>query len=78
MSQNVLNSYPFEEELHFPDKYMQSRCPAWCDRIVLNRNLKETIDKHAASSQYGMMGEKVCMGDHKVTFCFEILKTSHK
>ena len=49
---------------------MQSRCPAWCDRIILNKKLKEAIDNHPAISQYGMMGEKVCMGDHKVIWAF--------
>ena len=60
-------SYPFEEELSLPEKYMETRCPAWCDRVILNKNLKEKLDKHSTNIQYDMIGEKICMGDHKVS-----------
>jgi inositol polyphosphate 5-phosphatase INPP5A len=46
---------------------MDTRCPAWCDRIVINKNLKEALDMKSTSLQYDMIGEKVCMGDHKVS-----------
>lgn len=46
---------------------METRCPAWCDRVILNKNLKEKLDKHSTNIQYDMIGEKICMGDHKVS-----------
>lgn len=60
-------SYPFSEELNRPDEYMESRCPSWCDRIVLNTNLKSILDSRASNIEYSMLGENTCMGDHKVT-----------
>lgn len=58
------------EELEHPSKYMESRCPAWCDRIILNESFKSTIDNHSEVCSYGMIGENTCMGDHKVSFFF--------
>jgi hypothetical protein len=58
-------SYPFMEELDQPDAYMESRCPAWCDRIIYNQNVKEFLDNQSASIEYGMAGQGICMGDHK-------------
>lgn len=59
------------EDLNQADKYMESRCPAWCDRILLNKSLFELIEKnnkvHSSNATYGMIGESICMGDHKVS-----------
>ncbi len=53
------------EDLENYEKYMESRCPAWCDRILLNKSLGEFIVKEN-NFIYDMMGQKTCMGDHKV------------
>ncbi|CAH2059579.1 unnamed protein product, partial [Iphiclides podalirius] len=29
-------TYPFEENVELPTHYMKTRCPAWCDRILLS------------------------------------------
>lgn len=59
-------SYPFEEDTEKATVYMPTRCPAWCDRILLNFpvtnliNLKENV-------KYALLGVSKCMGDHKVS-----------
>ena len=59
--------YPFSEDLINATKYMESRCPAWCDRIVLNKNMLDSISSNPGVSPaiYDMIGEHGCMGDHK-------------
>lgn len=38
-------SYPFEENEHEGTKYMKTRCPAWCDRVVLSAGAKRLINE---------------------------------
>lgn len=38
-------SYPFEENEHEGMNYMKTRCPAWCDRIVLSCGAKLLINE---------------------------------
>lgn len=38
-------SYPFEEDEHVGMNYMKTRCPAWCDRVVLSAGAKLLIDE---------------------------------
>lgn len=61
---------------------MSTRCPAWCDRILISPAARKLIDDErengktsgmttaaatsSAKGTYGIMGEVVCMGDHKV------------
>jgi len=62
-------SYPFEEDMQSHATYMESRCPAWCDRIIMNSSLADLVQsghKHV----YDMMGQQTCMGDHKPVFLF--------
>lgn len=68
-------SYPFMEKVELPNKYSETRCPAWCDRILLNQNLKCQIESQQTSSAtvYDMMGENICMGDHKPIYLFFVL-----
>ncbi|XP_037295877.1 uncharacterized protein LOC115449445 isoform X2 [Manduca sexta] len=33
-------TYPFEEDVHLPTHYMKTRCPAWCDRILLSQSAR--------------------------------------
>ncbi|XP_055587738.1 uncharacterized protein LOC129740150 isoform X2 [Uranotaenia lowii] len=84
-------SYPYEEDPGQPGSYMATRCPAWCDRILISpaaRRLIEGIDerengKHqltmargGVEPSYGIIGEDVCMGDHKPIFLSIRVKTS--
>ncbi|RNA27849.1 type I inositol 1-4-5-trisphosphate 5-phosphatase-like [Brachionus plicatilis] len=63
-------SYPFMEEFEQPDKYMESRCPAWCDRIIMNKDFMKSIERSSECLEYGMIGENTCMGDHKPIYLF--------
>ncbi|KAK8770008.1 hypothetical protein V5799_013530 [Amblyomma americanum] len=63
-------SYPFKEESSGPRSYMRTRCPAWCDRILLSKSAKALVytgpeEGGKASVVYHIMGPNVCMGDHK-------------
>ncbi|XP_049880596.1 inositol polyphosphate-5-phosphatase A isoform X2 [Pectinophora gossypiella] len=33
-------SYPFEEDVEQPTHYMKTRCPSWCDRILLSQSAR--------------------------------------
>lgn len=60
-------SYPFEEGTAAGKLYMKTRCPAWCDRVLLSKDalplVKDVSDP--ARVEYSLMGAKACMGDHK-------------
>ncbi|XP_056637779.1 inositol polyphosphate-5-phosphatase A isoform X2 [Diorhabda sublineata] len=60
-------SYPFEEKISHGTIYMQTRCPAWCDRVLLSKSAKKLI-KNDTDTKYGLMGIKTCMGDHKPVY----------
>ncbi|XP_023028973.2 inositol polyphosphate-5-phosphatase A isoform X2 [Leptinotarsa decemlineata] len=60
-------SYPFEENICHATSYMQTRCPAWCDRVLMSKTAKELVDKESIVD-YGLMGGKTCMGDHKPVY----------
>lgn len=61
-------SYPYEEDPKMPHSYMNSRCPAWCDRILISPSARSLIDSSVDNVEYQMIGGDVCMGDHKVGF----------
>lgn len=44
---------------------MQTRPPAWCDRILMNKSAWNFL-KNAKDVTYDSIGKDVCMGDHKV------------
>lgn len=58
-------SYPFEENIFHATNYMQTRCPAWCDRVLLSKTAKKLISE-TDNIEYNLMGLNACMGDHKV------------
>ncbi|XP_030081603.1 inositol polyphosphate-5-phosphatase A isoform X2 [Drosophila hydei] len=60
---NFIPSYPFEEDPEMPTDYMSTRCPSWCDRILMSPQVKDIIESD--EWKYDMIGESVCMGDHK-------------
>lgn len=62
-------SYPFEEKLTEARSYMQTRCPAWCDRVLLSHTAKKLV-KDDEKIEYGIIGLDTCMGDHKVSVFF--------
>ncbi|RZC33633.1 type I inositol 1,4,5-trisphosphate 5-phosphatase [Asbolus verrucosus] len=60
-------SYPFEEKISHARSYMQTRCPAWCDRVLLSHTAKQLV-KEDERVEYGLMGLDTCMGDHKPVY----------
>jgi hypothetical protein len=65
-------SYPFSEEVNEVNSYTKSRCPSWCDRILVNKLFKN--EAKLESINYDMIGRDSCMGDHKpiyLTFTIE-------
>jgi inositol polyphosphate 5-phosphatase INPP5A len=58
------------EELNNANKYMESRCPAWCDRILLGKHFYDLIKNNSSDIIYDMIGEEKFMGDHKVINLF--------
>ncbi|XP_045890210.1 inositol polyphosphate-5-phosphatase A isoform X4 [Micropterus dolomieu] len=72
-------SYPYSEEYTKPTQYMNTRCPAWCDRILMSNTAQEFIHKRdddEKSVVYDTVGPNICMGDHKPVFLFFSLKTN--
>ncbi|KAM7295753.1 inositol polyphosphate-5-phosphatase A [Ixodes scapularis] len=63
-------SYPFKEDCSGAHSYMHTRCPAWCDRILLSKAARALVYTGTDESgkppvTYQVMGADVCMGDHK-------------
>ncbi|TNM90249.1 hypothetical protein fugu_004483 [Takifugu bimaculatus] len=77
-------SYPYSEEYSQPTQYMNTRCPAWCDRVLVSHTAQKFIGKRADDDDddggkkivYNTVGPNVCMGDHKPVFLFFSLKTN--
>ena len=62
-------SYPYSEDSSQGEQYMNTRCPAWCDRILMSLSAKELVLKSESEEKvatYDHIGPNVCMGDHKV------------
>lgn len=36
-------SYPYSEEYTKPTQYMNTRCPSWCDRILMSHSARDII-----------------------------------
>ncbi|XP_047539646.1 inositol polyphosphate-5-phosphatase A isoform X1 [Vanessa atalanta] len=43
-------TYPFEEDVHLPTHYMKTRCPAWCDRVLLSQSARLLLQPDARHS----------------------------
>ncbi|KAL5017078.1 hypothetical protein ScPMuIL_006667 [Solemya velum] len=72
---NFPPSYPFSEDIKDGMSYMKTRCPSWCDRILLSKQAKEILvhdDKQ--QPKYEVFGREVCMGDHKPVCLFACLR----
>ncbi|XP_076165417.1 inositol polyphosphate-5-phosphatase A isoform X2 [Ptiloglossa arizonensis] len=64
-------SYPFEEDINEGSNYMQTRVPAWCDRVLLSATaqmLVQDISSESDAVEYGIIGPTTCMGDHKPVY----------
>ncbi|KAM9618411.1 inositol polyphosphate-5-phosphatase A isoform 1-T1 [Trichechus inunguis] len=64
-------SYPYSEDSSQGRQYMNTRCPAWCDRILMSLSAKELILRSESEEKvvtYDHIGPNVCMGDHKPVF----------
>ncbi|KAI5713472.1 hypothetical protein M8J76_000114 [Diaphorina citri] len=66
-------SYPFEEDPSLASaahSYMKTRCPAWCDRVVLSLTAKALVHNMSSedSTEYNLIGLDTCMGDHKPVY----------
>ncbi|XP_053619848.1 inositol polyphosphate-5-phosphatase A isoform X3 [Plodia interpunctella] len=44
-------SYPFEEDIHLPTHYMKTRCPAWCDRILLSQSARLLVQQDSSRAE---------------------------
>ncbi|XP_050080509.1 uncharacterized protein LOC126568131 [Anopheles maculipalpis] len=82
-------SYPYEEDPFQPGSYMATRCPAWCDRILVSPAARKLICEDGSNDgpvagdacdtspvSYGIIGADVCMGDHKPVYLSIKIKTS--
>ncbi|KAM3868297.1 inositol polyphosphate-5-phosphatase A [Diretmus argenteus] len=72
-------SYPYSEDYTKPTQYMNTRCPSWCDRVLMSHSAHEFIHKRDDGEEsvvYNTLGPTVCMGDHKPIFLFFALKTN--
>ncbi|KAM9313285.1 inositol polyphosphate-5-phosphatase A-like [Gastrophryne carolinensis] len=66
-------TYPFSEDATQPSDFMGTRCPAWCDRVLMShfaRTLLLKVKDGEGHVEYGRIGGDVCMGDHKPVFLF--------
>ncbi|KAJ0004936.1 hypothetical protein NQD34_011150, partial [Periophthalmus magnuspinnatus] len=64
-------SYPYSEDSSQGKQYMNTRCPAWCDRIVMSPSARDLVlkpENEEKSIVYDNIGPNVCMGDHKPVF----------
>ena len=59
--------YPFSEDSK-TTSYMKTRCPAWCDRVLMSNELKSKLIQNSEEVIYDIIGKEVCMGDHKPVF----------
>ncbi|CAK8688892.1 unnamed protein product [Clavelina lepadiformis] len=69
---NFPPTYPFSEDTSKSDVYMETRCPSWCDRVLLSNSSWDWLQSEeiAPSVTYSTIGQKACMGDHKPVYLF--------
>ncbi|NP_001120627.1 inositol polyphosphate-5-phosphatase, 40kDa, gene 2 [Xenopus tropicalis] len=66
-------SYPFSEDITRPSQFMGTRCPSWCDRVLMSYSARALLNKvkdEESDVQYDRIGADVCMGDHKPVFLY--------
>uniref|UniRef100_A0A1I8M351 inositol-polyphosphate 5-phosphatase n=1 Tax=Musca domestica TaxID=7370 RepID=A0A1I8M351_MUSDO len=67
-------SYPYMEDPEMPTDFMFTRCPSWCDRILMNPEARRIIDDVLSPNKYNIIGENICMGDHKPVYLHICIK----
>ncbi|CAG0914241.1 unnamed protein product [Notodromas monacha] len=60
-------TYPYEEDVKAPCSLMRTRCPSWCDRVLLSHSARLLVDD-MGSIIYDIIGFDTCTGDHKPVF----------
>uniref|UniRef100_A0A183CJH4 inositol-polyphosphate 5-phosphatase n=1 Tax=Globodera pallida TaxID=36090 RepID=A0A183CJH4_GLOPA len=58
-------TYPWSEEPNCPPKFMNTRPPAWCDRVLFNKNALRNVIQRDPKVEYASFGRERCIGDHK-------------
>lgn len=69
-------SYPYSEDISDGHSYMKTRPPAWCDRVFMSHSAKSLISDANSMPCYNVIGQDVCMGDHKPVFLYFPLSKS--
>jgi inositol-1,4,5-trisphosphate 5-phosphatase len=57
-------TYPWSEDPHTYLQLMNTRAPAWCDRVLMNEEAWKVVSKDP-NHLYTCLGVNVLMGDHK-------------
>uniref|UniRef100_A0A672Q0P8 inositol-polyphosphate 5-phosphatase n=1 Tax=Sinocyclocheilus grahami TaxID=75366 RepID=A0A672Q0P8_SINGR len=71
-------SYPYSEDSSQGKQYMNTRCPSWCDRILMSASARDLLVKPENEEKlitYDNIGPNVCMGDHKPVYLYFRLNT---
>lgn len=63
-----LPSYPHSEDPTTNAVYSNTRCPAWCDRILFDAQTHKELKESFYPTLYNCIGKDVCIGDHKPVF----------
>uniref|UniRef100_H2Y7Z0 inositol-polyphosphate 5-phosphatase n=1 Tax=Ciona savignyi TaxID=51511 RepID=H2Y7Z0_CIOSA len=62
-------TYPLSENITTSEDYMRTRCPAWCDRVLMSPQTWDWIHTdNKLEVKYSTVGGDVCMGDHKPVY----------
>ncbi|XP_021369081.1 type I inositol 1,4,5-trisphosphate 5-phosphatase-like isoform X2 [Mizuhopecten yessoensis] len=70
-------SYPFSEDITDGLSYMKTRCPSWCDRILMSSSAKNiVVNEDKYQPRYDIIGKEICMGDHKPVYLYLHIKRS--
>ncbi|XP_069140061.1 inositol polyphosphate-5-phosphatase A-like isoform X1 [Argopecten irradians] len=70
-------SYPFSEDITDGVSYMKTRCPSWCDRILMSSSAKNiVVNEDKYQPRYDIIGKEICMGDHKPVYLYLHIKRS--
>ncbi|CCD63797.1 putative type I inositol 1,4,5-trisphosphate 5-phosphatase [Caenorhabditis elegans] len=60
---NFPPTYPWSEDPENSETLMKTRAPAWCDRVLMNKNAYSLVEE--GEPQYRSFGMETCTGDHK-------------
>ncbi|KAL7668560.1 hypothetical protein ACOME3_009257 [Neoechinorhynchus agilis] len=66
-------TYPYSEDLAKPRDFMITRCPSWCDRVLMNAEGFRILSQEGLR-HYDVVGADASMGDHKPVYLGATLK----